>query len=185
MTKRLSQPESVNVLISNADWAWPQAVTQIFQPLGINALISQSTRETVRIIVNNKIHLAILDTTTAGNPQGGYQPTDDQLNAMNTLKIIRKHDQLLPCILLAKCVDRRLLADALALEAFSVLAKPVDLGILVEQIDRLFTKCYASDMFSHHTCVNQTIPGIARQQKKQNKNVSTVIKWTIRKRKKN
>ncbi len=50
MAQRLSQPESVNVLISNANWPWPQAVAEIFQPLGINALIANSSNDIVRII---------------------------------------------------------------------------------------------------------------------------------------
>jgi len=134
--QRLSQSASYNVLLTNANWAWPQAVAQIFQPRGINALVANSATEMVRIVITNKIHLAILD-----------QAPDD-LSGMHTLKIIRNHDTLLPCILLAQHVDEHLLREALALKAFSVLAKPVDLKLLIGQIDRLFLKYYASDVFS-------------------------------------
>jgi len=72
----------------------------------------------------------------------------EDLTGMQALKVIRQHDPLVPCILLAQQPGKRLLADALALNAFSVLAKPVDLTLLAEQIDRLFQKCYSSDMFS-------------------------------------
>lgn len=136
MPHKLSQPDSVNVLLSNADWAWPQAVQAIFQPRGINALVANSAGDVVNLVATSKIHLAILDSVL------------DDLSGMQTLKIVRQHDPLLPCILLARQPGQRLLAQALALNAFSVLAKPVDLNLLADQIDRLFHKYYASDMFS-------------------------------------
>ena len=136
MTQRLSQPEIVNVLIGNASWPWPQAVSEIFRPRGINALVANSSGEMVQIIDKNRIHLALLDVAF------------DKLSGMQTLKIIRKHDRLLPCIVLAEHIDKELLADALRLEVFSVMSKPVDMSLLAEQINRLFMKYYASNMFS-------------------------------------
>jgi len=133
---KLSQSDNVNVLISDADWAWPQAVSKIFQPRGINALIAKSTNDIVHIINNNKIHLAILDATATSQA------------AMHTLKIIRKQDKLLPCMLLAQKIDNRLLSQALELKVFSVLAKPIDLALLTDQIDRVFKKYYQSNIFT-------------------------------------
>ena len=138
MTQKFSQPASVNVMLANANWAWPQAVAQIFQPRGINALVADSTADMVRLVAHNKIHLAILDQTSGGENTSG----------MHTLKIIRNHDRLLPCILLAHNIDKHLLSEALALKAFSVVAKPVNLKLLAEQIHRLFLKYYSFDMFS-------------------------------------
>ena len=67
---------------------------------------------------------------------------------MHTLKIIRKQDKLLPCLLLAQKIDNRLLSRALELKVFSVLAKPIDLAVLTGQIDRLFKKYYQSNIFN-------------------------------------
>ena len=150
MAFRQTQPDSVTVLIDNANWAWPQAVTEIFRPRGINALVAQSPADTVRLVTNNKIHLAILDLqpqpTTA--PCSGQPVPPDHTAGLQMLRSIRNHDRLLPCILLAGRVDPRLLAQALNLGAFSVMAKPVDLNLLTEQIDRLFVKYYNSNVFS-------------------------------------
>jgi DNA-binding NtrC family response regulator len=132
MVQQLSKPDSVNVLLSNADWAWPQAVAEIFQPRGFNALVASSAREIVQLISNHRIHLAILDMLM------------EDLSGMQALKIIRQQDQLLPCILLAQKPGEKLLADALALHAFSVLAKPVDMFVLADQVDRLFRKQYSA-----------------------------------------
>jgi DNA-binding NtrC family response regulator len=133
MAQKLSQPDSVNVLISNANWAWPQAVAEIFQPRGFNALVANSARDIVQLVSNHRIHLAILDMVM------------DDLTGIQALKIIRQQNQLLPCILLAAHPEKRLLAQALSLKAHSVLAKPVDIPLLAEQIDRLFQKRYESN----------------------------------------
>jgi len=135
---KLSKTDNVNVLISDANWAWPQAVSEIFQPRGINALVAKSTNDIVHIINNNKIHLAIFDSTTTGQSD------------MHTLKIIRKHDNFLPCLLLAQKIDDRLLSRALELKVFSVLAKPIDLALLAGQIDRVFKKYYQSNIFNQN-----------------------------------
>ena len=116
MVPYLSQPRTVNVLLNNANWAWPQAVEEIFQPRGVNALLADTACDVVRLVDQNKIHLAILDISR------------DEHSGMQTLRMIRKHDLLMPCILLAHQFDRRLLAEALLLHAFSVMGKPVDLN---------------------------------------------------------
>jgi len=136
MVPNLSQPRTVNVLLNSANWAWPQAVEKIFQPRGVNALLADTACDVVRLVDQNKIHLAILDISR------------DEHSGMQTLRMIRKHDRLMPCILLAQTFDTRLLAEALFLHAFSVMGKPVDLNLLAGQVDRLFVKYYASDMFA-------------------------------------
>jgi len=131
MAQKLSQPESFNVLISNANWAWPQAVAQIFQPRGFNALVANSAVDVVRLVARSQVHLAILDMVMG------------DLSGTQALKMIRQHDELVPCILLARHPGEKVLAEALALNAYSVLDKPVDLSLLASQVDRLFSKYYA------------------------------------------
>ena len=130
MAQRLSQPDSINILIGHPDWAWPQAVTEIFRPRLINSLVADTLPDMVRLVSHHKMHLAILDTAP------------NFAHALQALKTIRQYDQLLPCILLAAQPAQKLLAQALALHVFSVLDKPVNMTILAEQIDRLFLKYY-------------------------------------------
>ena len=137
MAVSLSQPNSVNVLMSNSAWPWPQAVEQIFQPRGINALMAENTDDIMRIIDNSKVHLAIIDNCI------------DNEGGIKTLDIIRKKDSLMPCLLLAGDVNNKLLAEALKLNVSSVLAKPIDLSQLALQMDRIFRKYYSCDVFSH------------------------------------
>ncbi len=136
MSISLAQPNSVNILMSNSAWAWPQAVQQIFQPRGVNTLLAESTDDIVRIIDNSKVHLAIIDQSI------------DNESGLKALEIIRKKDRLLPCVLLAGEVNNKLLATALSLHVCSVLAKPVDIIQLAEQMDRIFRKYYSSSVFA-------------------------------------
>lgn len=136
MMNRISQAESINVLLSNADWAWPQAVRELFQPRGINALMADSARDMLRLISTEKIHLAILDSSLNDVP------------GVQALGMIRRHDRSLPCILLAEKVTEQLLSSALALNAFCVITKPIDMGLLAHQVHRLFNRYYASNIFT-------------------------------------
>lgn len=54
----------------------------------------------------------------------------------------------MPCILLTSNVTEAMLEEALRLDAFSVMTKPVDMKILQDQLNRLFVKKYGSHIFS-------------------------------------
>ena len=125
-----------NVLASQANWAWPAALREIFRPRGVNLLVAEDTEQFVEIIRVRRIHTAILDTDS------------DRLNALAAIKIIRMDYPLVPCILLSSAAGESLLGAALQLDVFSVIEKPVNMGILREQLNRLFTKKYNSDIFA-------------------------------------
>jgi DNA-binding NtrC family response regulator len=136
MTEEFSKLSDVNVLVSDADWAWPLAVRTIFMPRGINALLARETNDVLDIIEQRRIHTAIVDMDS------------ERLNGLGTIKIIRTHYPLLPCILLARMAERELLSDALELDVFSVSTKPVDMDVLLGQLNKLFMRRYNSNIFS-------------------------------------
>lgn len=128
--------DDINVLASEANWEWPEAVRNIFRPRGVNLMMAGSTAEFVNIIGNRRIHTTIVDMET-NEPDG-----------LTMIKVIRMDYPLLPCILLTIAADESLLEEALRLDVFSVIDKPVDMGVLREQLDRLFIKKYNSNVFS-------------------------------------
>ncbi len=136
MVSNLSQLEEVNVLASEANWAWPEAVRYIFRPRGVNLLMAENAVEFVNIIERKRIHTTIVDMDS------------EESNGLATIKIIRMDYPLLPCILLTSAAGESLLGKALRLDVFSVIDKPVDMGVLREQLDRLFVKKYDSDIFA-------------------------------------
>ena len=129
------KPE-INVLASEARWAWPEAVRMIFRPRGVNLLVAQSADEFLNIIEHERIYATIVDVDC------------EKPNGLATVKIIRMDYPLVPCILLSSEAGEGLLGQALELEVFSVIDKPVDMVLLQEQLDRLFVKRYESSIFS-------------------------------------
>ena len=136
MAEEQSILSEVNILVSNADWAWPEAVRTIFMPRGINALLATEANDVLDIIEQRRIHTAIVDMDS------------ERLSGLGTIKMIRVHYPLLPCILVARVAARELLSDALELDVFSVITKPVDMGVLLEQLNKLFIKRYNSTIFA-------------------------------------
>jgi len=125
----------INVLVGESDWGWAEAVESIFAPRGVNSIVASDAASALDIIERRSIHTAIVDMDSA--PASG----------LSIIRLIRGYYPLLPCILLSRSVEEKLLARALALDVFSVIAKPVDMRILQDQLNRLFTKKYNSMIF--------------------------------------
>jgi len=130
-----SKLEEISVLASEADWAWPEALQQIFQPRGVNLLMAQSADEFINVIGRRRIHTTIVDADS------------EEFNGLVIVKIIRMNYPLLPCIMLMSEAKETVLSEALQLDVFSVIGKPVDMNILQRQLNRLFLKMYKSDIF--------------------------------------
>ncbi len=122
-------------MASEADWCWPAALRELFAPRGVNLLVARGTGEFVDVLHQRRVHTTIVDM-------------DSGVGGLATIRVIRMEYPMMPCILLAKEAPDAVLTEALRLEVFSVIGKPVDIGILQEQLDRLFVKRYASDLFS-------------------------------------
>ena len=135
MVSNVSKLEEVNILASGANWAWPEALRDVFQPRGINLLVAQSVGEFVIVIEQRRIHTTIVDM-------------DCGAGGLTTIKIIRMDYPLLPCILLASAAGQALLGKALQLDVFSVIDKPVDMDVLRELLNRLFVKRYNIHIFA-------------------------------------
>ena len=130
-----AEPE-INVLASDANWPWPQALRSIFQPRGVNLLVAQNASQFVNIIQRKRIHTTIVDMESRAS------------DGLATVRIIRMNYPLVPCILLTDRSCESLLGNALKLEVFSVIDKPVDLGLLRDQLHRLFIKRYKLNIFA-------------------------------------
>ncbi|UCG47038.1 MAG: response regulator [Phycisphaerales bacterium] len=129
------EPE-VNVLASEANWAWPEALRDVFRPRGVNLLVAENADEFVHIIERKRIHTTIVDMDSGVS------------NGLATIRIIRMDYPSIPCILLSSSAGESLLGKALRLDVFSVIDKPVDMGVLRAQLHRLFLKKYGSYIFA-------------------------------------
>lgn len=136
MVSNLSQLDEVNVLTSQAGWAWPEALRHIFKPRGVNLLVAENAADFVNIMQKKRIHTTIVDMDS------------QQSDGLVVIKIIRMNNPLMPCILLTNAAGESLLEKALRLDVFSVIGKPVNMTILQQQLNRLFIKKYRSNIFS-------------------------------------
>jgi DNA-binding NtrC family response regulator len=127
--------DNVKVLINGFDWAWPDAVRQIFKARSVELLAVKRADEALNVLQQRRIHTAIVDMDSK------------ILNGLSMIKIIRSSFPLLPCILLADGAEEKLLSMALELDVFSVMNKPVDMQLLQNQLHRLFVKRYNSNLF--------------------------------------
>ncbi len=130
-----SKFDEVNVLTSGANWGWPAALREIFRPRGINLMVAANAGEFVNVIRRKRIHTTIIDM-------------DGEAGGLATVKVIRIDYPMLPCILLSREPGEAVLSEALGLDVFSVIDKPVDMSILREQLNRLFIKKYNNDIFA-------------------------------------
>jgi DNA-binding NtrC family response regulator len=135
MIADLGQSVEVSVLATQANWAWPLAVRDIFQPRGVNLLVADNTNDIVNVLRQRRIWTTIIDT-------------DFQQAGFWTLKMIRMESPYMPCLMLVSNPTEDVLDEALRLDVFSVLDKPVDMQILKDQLNRLFVKKYGNNIFS-------------------------------------
>ncbi len=131
-----SQLGEVNVLASAANWAWPEALRNLFKPRGVNLMVAENASEFVHVIGRTRIHATIVDMDS------------EKSNGLATIKVIRMDYPLQPCILLTSKVDQDVLGKALKLDVFGVIDKPVKMEILHQLLDRLFIKKYNSSLFA-------------------------------------
>jgi len=135
MKDRVSTTEKITLLTSSANWAWPLAMRQLFEPRGVSLLIAESPSDFLHIIRHQRIHASILDV-------------DSSAGGLAAIKIIKKDYPRQPFLLLRNKTDHDLLLGALKLDVFSVINKPVDMQLLQMQLNRLFVKTYNSEIFA-------------------------------------
>lgn len=125
----------MNVLTTEANWAWPVALSQIFRPCGANLMIARSTDEFLSIIRTRTIHTTIVDMDAELAP------------GLATVRLIQRDFPRIPNILLSSRPGHDLFEKALTLGVFSVIDKPVDMDVLQDQLNRLFVKRYGMHVF--------------------------------------
>ncbi len=123
------------MLASQADWPWPVALRQIFQPRGVNLLMAAGVNDFVNVLRQRRIHTTIVDM-------------DHSFGGLVAVRTIRMEWPLLPCIVLTSAAAEPILSEALRLDIFSVIGKPVDMNVLKDQLNRLFVRVYNSRVFS-------------------------------------
>ena len=112
---------------------WPD-LRHLLAPMGIIAVSADSGAEALRIARCQPIHAAVVEESLP------------RLDGLQTVELLRKVRQAMPCILVAWHPGKYLLRRALSLEVFSVVDRAVPTEILAAQVLRALRRFYAIDL---------------------------------------
>ncbi|MCD4830449.1 MAG: response regulator [Anaerohalosphaeraceae bacterium] len=126
----------VNVLINNTSSDWLKTLKDILRTRSVELVPANRPCDALEIIESQPIHTAILDTDSRFS------------NGLSIIKVIRTKAPTLPCILLSSQSEQAMLTDALSLNVFSVVSRPIDPVVLQNQLHRIFVKRYNCEIFA-------------------------------------
>ena len=125
-------PSRLTVLLANEQEGWHQTVRGLLEPQGVQTVTARSGREALSLLENQPIHVAVLDQQMP------------QLGGLQIVKLMRERHNAPPTILVARELNSYLLREALGMQVFSVLSKPVDLNVLLDTLARVLRMYHES-----------------------------------------
>ena len=122
----------LTVLLADEQEGWHRTVRGLLEPQGVRTLSVRTGREVLDVVENDEVHVAVLDTRMP------------QLGGMQVMKMMQQSAKArgVSAILLADHLTDQLMHEALQLQAFSVLAKPVDFNVLLDSLARVIRRHY-------------------------------------------
>lgn len=118
------------VLLPEARAPWHTTVSQLLAPQGVQTVSVQSGRQALDLIERTPVHVAVLDVEMPG------------LGGLQVVQRMQHFVSAPPAILLAPTLSAQLLHQALGLQVFSVLSKPVDFNALLDCLARVMRRHY-------------------------------------------
>jgi DNA-binding NtrC family response regulator len=116
------------VLLANEQEGWHQTVRGLLRPQGVETVSAHSGREALDLIESVPVHVAVLDAQMP------------QLGGMQVIRMLRELHKATPAILLTNHLTNHLLQEALGMQVFSVLSKPVDFNVLLDALARVLRR---------------------------------------------
>jgi DNA-binding NtrC family response regulator len=127
-----SPTSRLTVLLANEQEGWHQTVRGLLEPQGVQTVTARSGREALSLLESQPIHVAVLDQQMP------------QLGGLQIVKLMREMHKAPPTILVARELNSHLLREALGMQVFSVLRKPVDLNVLLDTLARVLRRYHES-----------------------------------------
>lgn len=119
------------ILVTDDDNRWREGLREAFGPRGYETIEAASGEEAIEAVHHERPHLIVLDLELPC------------LNGIETLRIIRQEvSDRLPAIVVSSAVTDRVMADALALHAYTVMSKMVGLHRILYTVSRVLQKYY-------------------------------------------
>ena len=120
------------VLLANEQESWHNTVRTLLQTQGVQTVSARTGREALAVIEKQPVHLAVLDAQMP------------QLGGLQVMRLMREMHKAPPTIMVADDMTSYLLREALGMQVFSVLSKPVDFNLLLDAMARVLKRFYES-----------------------------------------
>lgn len=131
VAERLRQPDApFSLVITGEAQGYQRALEVIVGPQWLRTRRVQTNQELLAAIQAGQADAAVLDEDA---PLGSS-------DVLSTLRLIRRLNERLPVVIVARRRDQRMLQDALNLTAFSVVGKPLQLEELLRNIRRMMIR---------------------------------------------
>jgi len=132
-----SHSNRLTVLLANEQEGWHQTVRGLLEPQGVQTISARSGREALDLLETRPVHVAVLDQSMP------------QLGGLQVVRLMREAHKneprkMPPAILLANQLSNHLLREALSMQVFTVLGKPVDLNVLLDSLARVLRRYHES-----------------------------------------
>jgi CheY-like chemotaxis protein len=118
------------ILITDDDRNSRDALRDIIQPEGFQTLEASCGEEAIDIVQGRTVHLVLLDM---------HMPT---LTGMETLRLVRQINALLPAILVTGAPTDDLVRQAIQAQFYSVIPKPVSKHLLLYTLLKALARAY-------------------------------------------
>ena len=135
MVQSPSQPQLFRILVTDDDASWRESMREVLEARGYQAVEAESGEQAIDILHRQRVHLLMIDFQLP------------RMDGVETLRVIREDEadkfRQLPAILVSSAVDDRVLAQALALHAFTVMSKMMSVHRILYTVARAMEKYYA------------------------------------------
>lgn len=146
--------DRLNVLLTDGRQPWATQLPQLLQPQGVRAIRAECLAHAVEVLEQTPIHVAVVDL---GLPADESAPSaEDQRfdpprrlpGGMKLLQVMRRMERRPPAVVVVRGkrfdsrIDDFILAEAMRLNVFSVMDKPVALEQMLAVLQRALERFY-------------------------------------------
>lgn len=131
----MAQAVSTNrltVLLADEPDGAAAMVGRLLEPQGVETLVAHSGPEALDLLKTRPVHVAVLDVQMP------------QLGGLQVIRLMRGLSSPPPAILLSDNMSNYLLREALGMQVFSVLPKPVQVNALLDAVARVLRRYHDS-----------------------------------------
>ncbi len=128
MVRVVKQSNRLTVLLANEQDEWNLTVRGLLEPMGVQTVAARGGRQALELLESTSVDVAVLDAQMP------------QLGGLQVIRLLRELHKSTPAILLTSHLTSHLLQEALGMQVFSVLTKPVDFNLLLDALARVLRR---------------------------------------------